>query len=301
MGPGGLLTTAPDLMRWLRNFDTEQVGGRGFTVDMERVGVLRSGRATTYASGLEIGTLAGERMVFHAGWTGGYVAWAGRLPSRRLALGILCNGSGVNTEELGPVLLARLARLTPPSSVRSAFGDTARTGIIARAAGLYRSRRTLQPVTVRGFDQGVTLNTWVGYQRATDSTFTSLDGERALRFTDGANGVPSGFEVRARDGDRVTYDRLDTTLPTPTQLAAYAGLYRSDDVRSEIELRVHGDRLVAWRGGVLHDDLTAIFRDGFRAPSQSWIISITRDANGAIVGFDLALPRMRRLPFVKVR
>ena len=299
VGPGGLLTTAPDLMRWLRNFDTEQVGGRGFTADMERVGILRSGRATAYAMGLEIDTLAGERMVFHAGWTGGYVAWSGRLPARRLALGILCNGSGVNTEDLGPQLLARLARLTPPTSTRPALGDTARTGLSARSAGLYRSHRTLQLVTVRGFANGVALNTWIGYQRTTDSTFTSFDGRRTLRFTDGTSGTPTGLVVRAIDGDSVAYDRLDTTLPTPAQLDAYVGRYRNDEAQSDIELRRQGDHLVAWRGGVLRDDLTAIFRDGFRVPSQSWIISMNRDASGAIVGFDLGLPRMRRLTFVR--
>jgi CubicO group peptidase (beta-lactamase class C family) len=218
VGPGGLLTTAPDLMKWLRNFDTEQVGGPGFTEAMERVGVLRSGRSTPYAMGLEVETLAGERMVFHAGWTGGYVAWAGRLPRRGLALGLLCNGSAVNTEELGPELMARLAHLAPPSSTPPA----PRAPVVS----------TVPP-----------------------------------------------------------------TLPTSAQLAEYVGRYRSDDANAVIELTQRGDRLVAWRGGILQDDLIATSRDGFRVPSQSWRITMRRDATGRVTGFDLGLPRMRRLPF----
>ena len=299
VGPGGLLTTAPDMMRWLRNFDTEKVGGPGFTADMERIGMLRSGRTTAYAMGLEIDTAVGERMAYHAGWTGGYVAWAGRLPTRHLALSILCNGSAVNTEELGPVLMARLARLTPPVASRPALGDTASVGLMARAAGLYRSLRSLQPVTVRGCSDGVSLNTWIGYRRLLDGTFASLEGARRLRFSPDTI-APSGFTVYSTDGDSVAYERLDVTLPTQRVLADYVGRYRNDETESEIELRMIGPRLVAWRGGVLHDDLTAIFRDGFRAPSQSWIITMNRSPTNAIVGFDLGLPRMRRLVFVRV-
>lgn len=300
VGPGGLLTTAPDLMKWLRNFDTQRVGGAGFTADMERVGVLRSGRATAYAMGLEIDTLVGERMVYHAGWTGGYVAWAGRLPNRQLALGILCNGSAVNTEEIGPVLMARLARLTPPVSTRPALGDTARAGWMARATGLYKSTRTRQTVTLRMFANGFSLNTWVGYARSADGTFVSLDGARRATFLGDTLTLPTGFVVQAVDGDRVAYERLDMTLPTPSQLSAFVGFYKNADTEAVIELRQQGDHLVAWRAGVLHDDLVALFRDGFRAPSQSWLITMRRDGNGQIMGFDLGLPRMRQLPFERV-
>jgi CubicO group peptidase (beta-lactamase class C family) len=222
VGPGGLLTTAPDLMKWLRNFETQQVGGPGFTEAMERVGVLRSGRATAYAMGLQVETLAGERLVSHAGWTGGYVAWAGRLPRRRLALSILCNGSAVNTEELGPELMARLARVAPPSTMASA----------PRA-----------PV--------------VG---------------------------PSTPPI----------------LPTPAALGEYVGRYRSDEANAVIELQQRGDHLVAWRGGILRDDVMATSRDAFRVPSQSWRILMRRDSTGRVTGFDLGLPRMRRLPFERL-
>jgi CubicO group peptidase (beta-lactamase class C family) len=300
IGPGGLLTTAPDLMKWLRNFDTQQVGGAGFSADMERVGVLRSGRETKYAMGLEVDALDGERMVFHAGWTGGYVAWAGRLPRRQLALGVLCNGSAINTEEIGPVLLSRLARLTPPEAVRPELGDTARTGLLASATGLYRSLRTLQPVTLRGFANGFSLNTWIGYARAADGSFVSMDGKRRASFLPDATSSPTGFVVRSSDGDSVAYERLDAALPTAAQLREYVGRYRNEDTLGEMELRLTDDKLVAWRGGVLSDRVIPLFRDGFRVPSQSWVLTMRRDASGRVAGFDLGLPRMRRLPFERL-
>lgn len=180
---------------------------------------------------------------------------------------------------------------------RPVLGDTVRDGWLSRAAGLYQSTRTQQVVTLRAFTQGFSLNTWVGYRRAPDGAFMSADGERRALFTGDTLAVPDGFVVQSRDGDRVVYERIDPLLATTAQLAELVGWYRNEETRAVIELRQAGDHLVARRDGVLHDDVAAYFRDGFRVPSQSWLIRIRRDTMGRVNGFDLGLPRMRRLSF----
>ena len=301
VGPGGLMTTVPDLMAWLRNLDTEQVGGAGFREAMERVSVLRSGRSTQYAMGLEISTLGGERLVSHAGWTGGYVAWAGRLPARGLALGILCNGNAINTEDLGPALLARLARLPAPTADQAPdLGTAGANGGSASLAGLFRSQRNDQLVTVRAFARGVTLNAWNGYAAVGDGTYRSIDGTRTLNRSRDSTGRVNAFRVRHRNGDAVAYVRLDTTLSTAKELPAYAGRYRSDETDAEMQILVGTKTLIVERGGVLRDTLRATFRDGFRAPSQSWVLTFRRDPGGRVSGFDLGLPRSRRIRFERM-
>lgn len=298
VGPGGLMTTVPDLMAWLRNLDTEQVGGAGFRATMEQVGVLRSGRSSQYAMGLEVGILGGERVVSHAGWTGGYVAWAGRLPARQLALGILCNGNAINTEDLGPALLTRLARLPPPVSDRRPDLGTARaSGGSASLAGLFRSRRNDQLVTVRAFERGVTLNVWTGFSEAGAGAYASFDGTRTLNTHRDSTGRIDAFHIRHVNGDSIAYVRLDATPPTAHQLPAYAGRYRSEEADAEMHIIAGSETLLAERGSVLRDTLRASFRDGFRAPSQSWIITFRRDSTGSVTGFDLSLPRSRRIRF----
>lgn len=300
VGPSGLLTTVSDLQRWLHNLDTEQVGGPGFRADMERVGVLQSGRPTGYAMGLEVSTLGGQRVVSHAGWTGGYVAYAGRMPSRALSLAILCNGSAVNTDDLGPILLARLAKVAgPPSDTRPALGDTVRTGAGAAIAGLYRNQRTRAIVALRAFARGITLNTWVGFTPRGDGRYRSSDGARELIANADADGAVTSFTLRGADGDSVMYARLDAAVATPDGLAAFAGRYRNDDSDATIVLRVENGALVADRGATLHDRVEPYFRDGFRVPSQSWVLTFQRAADGAVAGFDLSLPRTRQLVFTR--
>ena len=301
VGPSGLITTAADLQRWLRNLDTGTVGGPAFRAEMERVGVLASGRATGYAMGLEVSTLGGERVVSHAGWSGGYVAYAGRMPSRGLSLAILCNGSAVNTDELGPILLVRLAKLAgPPADVRPALGDTVTTGAGARAAGLYRNTRTRQIVTVRTFARGLAINTWVGYTPVTADRYRNSDGTRELTLQSDTAQQVSGFALRSADGDEVQYVRLAAAVASTPLLQGYAGRYRNADTDATIELVVRDGQLTAVRGATLRDVAVPLFRDGFRVPSQSWVLTFQRAADGTVTAFDLSLPRTRQLTFTRL-
>jgi hypothetical protein len=301
VGPSGLLTTVADLQRWLRNLETGAVGGPAFRAEMERVGILTSGRTTGYAMGLEVSTIGGERVVSHAGWTGGYVAYAGRMPSRRLSLVILCNGSAVNTDELGPILLARLAKVGgPPPDVRPQLGDTVASGEGARAAGLFRNSRTRAIVTVRAFTRGLSINTWMGYTPVAPDRYRSLDGMRELILTTTGHGAVAAFTLRTADGDSVEYQRLDATVSTIAELSAYAARYRNEDTDATIEMIVRDGVLTAVRGSTLRDQAVPVFRDGFRVPSQSWVLTFERAADGSVSGFDLYLPRTRMLRFTRL-
>jgi len=301
VGPSGLLTTTPDLLRWLRNFDTGAVGGPGFREDMERVGVLASGRPTSYAMGLEVSTLGGERVVSHAGWTGGYVAYAGRMPTRGLSLVILCNGSAVNTDDLGPILLARVAGVAaPPADLRPALGAAVTAGSGARVSGLFRNQRTRQIATVRTFVRGLAINTWLGYTSVGGGRYRSSNGARELIVNPDTTTVVDSFTLRTVDGDSVQYNRLDSTLASSETLGVYAGRFHNDDTGATIELTVTNGQLVARRGAAPPDSAVALFRDGFRVPSQSWVLTFQRAVDGTATSFDLYLPRTRQLNFTRV-
>lgn len=301
VGPSGLLTTVPDLLKWLHNLDSEQVGGPGFRAEMERAGMLASGRTTSYAMGLELSTLGEQRVVSHAGWTGGYVAYAGRMPARSLALAVLCNGSAVNTDELGPALLARLARVSlPPEDVRPALGDTLRAGAAAGVAGLFRNQRTRAIVTVRAFERGISVNTWLGFATAGPDRFRSADGSREIVAERDRSGAVPSLTMHTTDGDSVTYLRLDATPASAADLAAYVGRYRNDETEATIALTLRDGVLTAQRGTAQRDAVMPIFRDGFRVPSQSWVLTFIRGDDGAITAFDLSLPRTRQLIFTRL-
>jgi hypothetical protein len=97
----------------------------------------------------------------------------------------------------------------------------------------------------------------------------------------------------------VQYVRLDQ-LSATADLTAYTGRYRNDDTDAVMTLRVEKGKLVAARGETQHDAVVPLFRDGFRVPSQSWVLTFQRTAEGGVSAFDLSLPRTRTLVFTRV-
>lgn len=119
-GNGGLLTTVGDLVRWNQALATGAgLGGRRFVELMHQQGVLNSGEAITYASGLMVGDYHNVREVSHTGATSGYRAFLARYPDQNLDVAVLCNVGSANPGSVGhavaDILLGdALQRVAPP-------------------------------------------------------------------------------------------------------------------------------------------------------------------------------------------
>ena len=90
-GAGGVLTTVRDLLAWDNNTYEPRVGSHALITETHRPGTLNSGKALTYAHGLQIGDYRGERVVEHGGSLGGYRAHLMRFPDARTSVACLCN------------------------------------------------------------------------------------------------------------------------------------------------------------------------------------------------------------------
>lgn len=309
VGHGGLLTTVADLLRWQRRFlapaalvDTA-IGGRNFVRDMEEQVTLTTGRRSGYALGLEIDTMSGERVVTHGGWTAGYKAYVGRVPAQGVGVALLCNAGSLNTEEVGAAVLAVASGLAIPNLyVEPRLGapaDSADPRSLARLAGSYRSERTRQPVRVRAYADGLTMNSWTGYRRGADSTFVSLDGTRTIRFLHDARGTPMGYRVN-QGADTVRYARVSAWTPSATELRSAVGRFRCTEADADVEIIADAAGLSFRRRGRLLNALRPRYRDAFDMPDLGWLLNIRRSPASRVTGIDLGISRTRTLPCERV-
>jgi CubicO group peptidase (beta-lactamase class C family) len=297
VGHGGLLTTVPDLLTWLDALNGTSAFGSAFAREMERVGVLRSGRVTSYALGLDVDGLSGERAVSHAGATAGYRAYAGRVPSKQASVAILCNNGDLNTEELGPEWLALVAGLPLPAYyAQPVLGDTARSGVRATMAGRFRNERSRAMVMVRAFAEGLAINTWTAFRARSDSarSFASDDGQRALTMSADAN----RYAIVA-GGDTVHYTRVPVWSPARATLSALADAYH-DPVTgttwtvtaADGGLRVSPHPGRTWT-------LQPLYPDAFRLADEGFTVTVERDARGQARALAVWTTRSRGLRLVR--
>lgn len=299
VGHGGMLTTAPDLMRWQQAFVVPRIGGEAFAREMQQPGVLTDGRVTGYALGLEVGIERGRWTVSHGGWTGGYKAYVGRVPSRGVSVALLCNAGSLRTDLLGPTLLALADGDTTAASDGSvpSYGAIVTEGPSAALTGQYRSRRTGQPVDVRVYRDGLTVNRWTGYRRLSDDHYEAETGAREIVAERDSLGELLRLRLITATRDTVVLEPAPAWVPAATELAAYTGLFTSDETGAEWRLSVVRDTLMVTRRVGQQDALIPRYAHAFSAPSQGWLVRFIRDESGRMIGFEVGLPRTRSIRF----
>jgi hypothetical protein len=226
----------------------------------------------------------------------------GRVPSRGTSVALLCNAGSLNTEEVGAVLLAMAADLPMGSYYDEpqlgAAADTLDPASLARLAGSYRSGRTRQAVRVRAYANGITVNSWTGYRRTTDSSFAALTGDRVITFRFDAAKRPTGYVIR-QGNDAVPYTRVDAWEPNAVERASLVGRYRCGEADAIVEIVQRADGLAFRRRGRLEDRLVARYRDAFTIDSLGWLLTVRRDARGRVTAIDLGGSRSRTVPCVR--
>jgi hypothetical protein len=291
-----------DLARWHANFDAPVVGGERFLAELLRRGILNSGDAIDYALGITHGTYRGLPTVGHGGSDAGYRSAFLRFPDQRFGVSALCNIASANpadlTRRVADVYLEGALEPVPvPAAEAEADAEEPEVALaverLSALAGLYWNP---EDSAARRFEvDGGRLYALAGRGRQPlkslgDGRFVSTAGPRTqLVFEAGESGA-----ARLSVGTSL-FERREPFAPTPDELAAFAGAYRSDELEATYRLRVHEGALRLERMKQPPATLQPVVADTFTG--QPGTITFVRDASGRVTGFTLDAGRVRHLKF----
>ena len=291
IGNGGLLFTAGDLLKWNASLD-ETTGEWGAVAQaLQTPSRLNDGRVIEYCLGLEVDQYAGLKEVAHGGSTAGYRTYLARFPERHLSFALLSNAEEFNP---GPVAhaLTRIVLGLPQPAPLSRVPVSAEA--LAGFTGLYHSAQTddLMLLTAKNGKLYV----------ATDELIPTAEGKFEHPASHTAfvfSGTPVSGLIMAAPNGIVTYALVNAAAPSPAELAAYAGTYHSDELDVADTVTVKDGQLWVerWPGSPAAAQPT--FVDGFRFSPQ-WHATFTRDATGAITGYEMTNGRCRRVRFTRI-
>jgi hypothetical protein len=291
-GNSSLLTTVGDLLKWNQNFVNPVVGGPRLIGELQTRGRLTNGRTITYALGLVVDSLRGVPVVNHTGATAGYRAVLSRYPEQRLDVAILCNAGSASPGVLGTrVAEIFLGSALRPAPVQAAAKVRLSAAQLARRVGVFRHQRTNEPVEFVLRDSILAIRDGGRLSAASENVFTFNGGR--VEFFDEAR--------RARileDGDTTLLAREAPWTPTPSELADYAGTYRSDEAETWFTVAVNGDKLQWVDRYNDRRELTPAYRDAFVAANGTLVL-FRRSASGAVKSVSLGLGRVRDLEYVR--
>ena len=91
LASSSLNTTIEDFIRWMRNYETGEVGGGEIARALLERGILTSGDTLAYAHGLTVGEYRGLANFGHGGSWAGYRTNFVRFPEQNLSVAVFCN------------------------------------------------------------------------------------------------------------------------------------------------------------------------------------------------------------------
>jgi CubicO group peptidase (beta-lactamase class C family) len=288
-GNGGLLTTVGDLLIWNESLNTGKLGGRPFLDEMYRKGILTSGRANFYASGLQHGEYNGKPTITHTGSTAGYRAFLGREMDSNLSIAVLCNAGNANPGTLGDQIAAVFLGPEQPRAVAQVKAASVEPAVLSSKAGLYRQWRTGALLRLNFADGKLQVSGGRPAELVPLSPTQFQVGNRQFTFVR-ANGTRSRILETTADGDTVYYEPTGEFAPTAAQLAEFAGEYYSPDLETTFTVAVENGRLVMKRRPDTRIALTLLYTDAFNG--SIGVVRFHRDASGRVIELGIGQGRV---------
>jgi CubicO group peptidase (beta-lactamase class C family) len=308
-GATSLFTTAGDLARWLRNFETAELGGAAVIEQMRERGVLTSGDTLAYAFAIVRGEQRGRPTWSHGGADAGFRSTVLHMPGEGLGVVVLSNHAAANparlAAEVADVFLGPADPTAMPPVSSAPPTPERRTPVIVptRLLEAYAGQWEVDRLGVlRLRRDGGSLVVDLDGRRLpliaeSDSTF--LVENARVRFLPAPEGV-----------DRLVVQVGDTELPgrrvappalDPVALAAYTGDYFSPELETVYRVVTVDGGLVARH--VRHGDIALTPVDPDHFAGSQWFfgrVAFDRDEGGVITGFRATGNRVRDLRFVRL-
>jgi hypothetical protein len=308
VGPTGLQTTADDLTRWARNFETGSVGGMALVRRMDERGVLSDGTTDDYALGQDHRHWNGMDIWMHGGRDAGYRSFLLRVPQQHFAVAVLGNASDLNSTVLAFGIADIYLRDRPGYRADPVAVKTAPT---AKQLEAYSGTYELFPGTLftLSSDQGrLMLAPFGGRPQpltplASDRFMLDPKADLTLEMPAPVRGKSPYFTYRiSRDGALVA-KRLNLVPfdSSALDLTSYSGRYWSEELGTVYDLVVVQGQLFARhpRNGMI--PLTPYQPETFSSPEYYFgRVVFQRDSGGRATGFLLSGVLAKEVHFVRL-
>lgn len=296
-GPGGLLTTTEELVKWVQFYSSGKFGSPSLFPEQVKKAPLNNGSANDYAAGLVVTKFNGQDAIVHNGATASYRANLEYFPKQGLIFAFLSNTSAFDSAPTNAPNLVRnifIPEPKPNTFLKQAVPPYAVTEEKLRSyEGWYRNPRNGAGIKVAVADGKLNF---VG----DDVPMTPIGkdlfraGNRRIEF------LPGSFRQTTPDKDTIIFTAVEfANINKDGDAARYLGEYYSEETDSRFFIEAEGTTLKLFQKPETKMTLIAHYKDGFRSPYGP--LYFVRDAQNKITGFKVSQSRARNISFIKVK
>jgi CubicO group peptidase (beta-lactamase class C family) len=304
VGPSGLFTTAPDLVKWLDNFRDPKVGGARAVRRMQDSPVpvdINPALTLPYALGVVVDEYRGLRTIAHAG-VGPYRGLVSWYPDQHLGVAVLSNrgdffAAGLSADRIASLYLE--SRMKPESKATERTFIALDPSATKKFLGVYRAgARRFEITQEKGNLRIAELGSNpVELKPMTSNRFYAAGIQAEVEF---ASAPGNGVECRitqngtTRSGERIVLAPFD-----PKDSDQYLGRYWSDELQTQYTIALRNGQLFVEHPRNGEWPMTPIAKDEF-IRSSGWVgVKFTRDGTRAVTGLILSAGGITEVRFTR--
>jgi CubicO group peptidase (beta-lactamase class C family) len=257
-GPGALITTTEDLLKWTAFYSSGKLGGPGLLQKQLHIEPLIGGAETNYAAGLFISKTKGLTKVFHDGQTASYTGIVENFPQINLSIAWLSN-----TTEFKDSLLTGVHALesffikdtTKAIREQQIAGAQVSTSVKNAYVGWYKDDRT---------DHGLKITLVHDTLLFNETPLIPIDKTTyhykasTIKFENGG-----GFILATADKRNLSFSKKEDPAVTTENLKAFTGKYYSKETDSSFDIILKDGKLYFEEGYLKDVLLTPTYKNGF--------------------------------------
>ena len=315
MGAGGIYTTVGDLAKWIRNFETAEVGGDSVIQAMTAPFVLTGGDTTSYGLGLFVDEQRGLERIQHGGADIAHRSMLMYFPEIDGGVITLSNNSTFPGGIPQEVAEAFFEEQMDPADAEPADTESATAEVFDPksydpqtfddVAGSYALDAAPNFVMTFMREDSTLYTQATGQPRVeivptSDSTFKLLVVDASLTFHREADGSVTSLTLH-QNGDHRAH-RIDDAGDelTAAEYEAYAGVYYSEELEIYYALAMEDSALVLRHRRLDDIKLNPTKKDVFSGGFPVAEVSFERDKDGRVTGFTVSNVRTRGVRFERV-
>lgn len=294
-GPGGLLTTAQDLLKWNAFYSSGKLGGQALLNLQTALDTLPNGDINNYGAGIFIDYNIAKPTLFHGGATEGYRAKLICSPALGISIAWLSNTSMLDTVGFNPAtevlqMLAKPEDIAPLPRKKSDVKTDRKK--LQRFTGLYKSAQSMRDVNITLGKDGLLLS---------DIPLEPVDSMRfyffniLLRFDSSG-----GLTVTPPSGEPMAYYLTDSISVRKSD-QAYAGKFLSEEVEAAIAVGRSAAGLELQLVSGTRYPMIPCSKDRFLVPDVKTDLLFKRNKKNEIIAVELTTPRTLGLRFDKAK
>jgi len=303
-GPGGLLTTAEDLLKWTNFFLANKLGSPGLLAKQLAVEPLPGGAEAHYAAGLVNGKFKGYDIISHTGQTAGYVGVVESLPALKLSVAWLSNVTEFSDSLFVGItaidnLFIKNPTPEPPAKTPNAIKLSPEK--IKNYAGWYRSTKSNRGANILLQRDTLWLN---------NSPLIQIDAStfRYLQSTLSFN-VANGFTYTTGDKVIIPFTKESPATINTNYLKSFCGTYYSKETESSFSIIFKDGKLMLEQNYLKDVVLQPAYKDSFdialnldseMSPVQANILFKKSGKNGTL-SCEVSMNDARKIKFTRVK